>query len=95
MDNCINGDYAIEIKDGKVSGTAEFFDRRIANSQRRSTVGGQVRPDNTASVILVRQVPDGRSSRYEGKFENNEFKAVDQPSTGGRCIYDVVWKKKG
>jgi len=88
--DCVKGEYDIEIKGGKISGTVSFFLRPIACT---STVSGEVGADGTGALRLVKQVPECRSSRFAGKFDGNEFKASDS-SAGGRCPYDVTLKKK-
>jgi hypothetical protein len=91
VNDCVKGDYEIEISGGKVTGAASFYS---SGGIRKSTVSGQVGADNGVAVTLTAQGQNSRGGRYQGKFENNEFKAIDPPAAGGRCAYDVVWKKK-
>jgi hypothetical protein len=88
--DCVRGIYDVTIKDGTISGTARFLS---AGGDRVSTVTGQVGPNRTATVALRAQARGGRSSRYQGTFDQDEFKASDPAVAGGRCSYEVKWKK--
>ncbi len=89
---CVRGVYEIAVKDGKVTGTATFMSQ-IGNAV--STVTGEVRPDKSMNLRLVKQQQVGRSTRFQGKFDGDEFKAVDPVVSGGQCSYDVKLKKAG
>lgn len=88
--DCVRGVYDVMIKEGRISGTARFLS---SGGDRVSTVTGQVRPDNTATVVLRAQAQGGRSSRYQGTFDKDEFKGSDPVVAGGRCSYEVKLKK--
>jgi hypothetical protein len=88
--DCVPGVYDITIKDGRISGTARFLS---SGGDRVSTVTGQVRPDKTATVALRAQAQGGRSSRYQGTFDKDEFKGSDPVVAGGRCSYEVKLNK--
>lgn len=92
VDNCSRGDYDLEIKEGRIAGTASFY---TSLGTRVSNVTGQVRSDGAAVMTLAARESNGRSSRVQGKFEGGGFKAIDPPPQGGRCAYDVTLKKKG
>jgi len=87
---CVNGVYDISVKDGKVSGTATFNSRLGAAV---STVTGEVKPDKSMALRLVKQQQYGRTTRFQAKFEDGSFVAADPVVSGGQCSYDVKLKK--
>lgn len=89
--DCIRGSYELTVKDGAISGTATFWPRD-GSALRVSEVTGQVRRDNTATLVLKPQTEGSRRSRFQGMFDKDEFKASDAPQ-GGRCAYEVRLKK--
>ena len=90
---CISGAYDLSVKDGVISGTATFHPRE--GSPRVSSVTGQVGADGGAALALAPQGEQARRSRFQGKFDKDEFKGDDPAVGGGRCAYAVTLKKAG
>lgn len=85
---CVRGQYALEIKDGKISGTVTF---QASLGTAVSLVNGQIRPDKTAVVTLTRQQNYGRGGRFQMAFDKDRATGSDKGT--GNCSYDVTLKK--